>query len=196
MADILLNLLIFVVTPAVLIYVGRAKGKDELITAFRYFTCLSNVLCSLTALVTAVSLIAGEMPEWVWILKYVGTAGVTVTMVTVFVYLSPAVGKDWVNVLIKGIVNSFMHVVTPLLALSTFCVLERRPMTFGQALWGLLPVALYGPLYLYKTILAPEAKRWPDFYGFNKNGKWKLSFLFMLIGNFLLCMVIMAIMNA
>ena len=196
MADILLNLLIFAITPILLIYIGRTEGKEKLIPAFRFFTCLSNILCSLTALVTAVSLAAGDLPEWVRILKYIGTAGVAVTMVTVFVYLAPVVGKDWVKVLVKGVSNFFMHVLTPLLALFTFCVLERRPMTFGQALWGLLPVALYGPLYLYKTILAPEAKRWPDFYTFNKNGKWPLSFLFMLIGNFLLCMAIMAIMNA
>ena len=38
---------------------------------------------------------AGEHPEWVRLLKYAGTAAVTVTMLTVFLFLAPVVGKDW-----------------------------------------------------------------------------------------------------
>ena len=68
-------------------------------------------------------------------------------------------------------------------------------MTFRQALAGLLPVALYGPLYLYKILFAPPEKRWEDFYGFNKTGKWPVSFAAMLAGTFLICMGIMALQN-
>ena len=196
--DIILNLAIFVITPLLLIRLWRRTGKEspeKFRGAFRFFTCLSNIWCSLTALLTAAAGIAGNVPEWVWILKYTGTAGVAVTMLTVFLFLAPSVGKDWYGVLLKGSGNLFMHLLTPLMALVSFCVFERRGMTFAQSLFGLLPVALYGPLYLYQILYAPEGKRWEDFYGFNKNGKWPVSFAAMLAGTFIMCMGLMALQN-
>ena len=45
----------------------------------------------------------GEVPEWVWLLKYAGTAAVTVTMLTVFLFLAPSVGEGWVKTLLTGL---------------------------------------------------------------------------------------------
>ena len=73
--------------------------------------------------------------------------------------------------------------------------LEKQGMSFGVSLFGLLPVLLYGPLYLYKTVYAPEDKRWDDFYAFNKTGKWPISFAAMFTGTFLICLGIMALQN-
>jgi hypothetical protein len=39
----------------------------------------------------------------------------------------------------------------------------------------------------------PEGKRWDDFYGFNKNGKWPVMFAVMLTGTFLICLGLMAL---
>ena len=69
-------------------------------------------------------------------------------------------------------------------------------MTFTQSLTGLLPVFLYGLLYIRKIIYAPAEKRWEDFYGFNKGGKMAVSSIVMLAGTFLVCMALMAIQNA
>ena len=199
MMDIFLNLMIFCVTAVIVIRLSRGEdGKwapKRLKTAFRFYTCQSNVLCAVSALVTAAALIfGGSIPEWVRILKYIGTASVTVTMLTVFLYLAPSVGKDWYEVLLKGR-DLFLHLLTPLAALISFCVFEKRGMSFAQSLWGLLPVACYGPLYLYKILYAPEEKRWEDFYGFNKTGKWPAAYAAMLAGAFLICMGLMALQN-
>ena len=145
----------------------------------------------------AVFTLAGNVPEWVWLLKYIGTVAVTVTMLTVFFFLAPSiasVGKNWVEILLTGS-DIFMHLLTPLAALVSFCVFEKRGMTFPQCLFGLLPVALYGPLYLYKILLAPEGKRWKDFYGFNRNGRWPAAFAAMLGATFLMCLGFMALQN-
>ncbi len=195
--DIILNLLIFLVTLVLVVLFFRKDGEwvpERGRFAFRFYTCQSNVLCAAAALLTAVFRLAGNLPEWVWLLKYIGTAAVTVTMLTVFLFLAPSVGKDWVNVLLKG-GDLFMHLLTPLLALFTFCVPEKQGMTFAQSLTGMLPVVLYGPLYLYKILYAPAEKRWDDFYGFNKGGKWPVSFAAMLAGTFLICLGIMALQN-
>lgn len=198
--DVILNLLIFLVTAVLVAGFARKDGKwspERWKKAFRYFTCQSNVLCAAAALLTAISAASGEIPEWVWILKYAGTAAVTVTMLTVFLFLAPMVGKDWVKVLLTGSpVDFFMHLVTPLAALFTFCIPEKRGMTFPQALSGMLPVILYGALYLHKVLRVPEDRRWEDFYGFNKGGKWKISLAAMGAGTFLVCMALMALQNA
>ena len=198
MTDIILNLVIFMATVLLLIRLWRRTRKkqpEKFRAAFRFFTCQSNILCAFTALLTAVARIAGNVPEWVWILKYIGTAAVTVTMLTVFLFLAPSVGKDWYDVLLKGVSDMFMHLLTPVMALVSFCLFEKRGMTFPQSLFGLLPVALYGPLYLYKILFAPAGKRWDDFYGFNRNGKWPRMFAAMLTGTLLMCMGLMAFQN-
>ena len=198
MIDIILNLAIVLATPLLLIRFWRRTGRqdrEKFRAAFRFFTVLSNILCSVTALIMLVALLAGAVPEWVWILKYIGTAAVTVTMLTVFLFLAPSVGKDWYDVLLKSLGDLFMHLLTPLMALVSFCVFERRGMTFPRSLFGLLPVALYGPVYLYHILYAPEEKRWNDFYGFNRDGRWPVMFAVMLAGTFLMCLGIMALQN-
>ena len=193
-ASFLINTAIFVVTAFFTVRFFRKDGKWDLSRgkkAFRFFTCQSNVFCAFAALLTAVFQASGSLPDVIWILKYIGTAAVTVTMLTVLLFLGPVYNyKD----LLKGS-DLFMHLITPLLALVSFCVFEKRGMSFGISLFGLLPVALYGPLYLYKTVFAPEDKRWDDFYAFNKTGKWPVSFAAMFTGTLLICLGIMALQN-
>ena len=200
MADIVLNLLIFMVTLGLVISFPRKDGQwkpDRWRIAFRFFTCQSNVFCALACLLTAVFSADGEIPEGVWLLKYAGTAAVTVTMLTVFLFLAPVVGKGWVKRLLTGSVSDlFMHLLTPVAALVSFLVFEKRGMTFAQALPGLLPVILYGILYVYKTQFAPEQKRWEDFYTFNRNGKLAVSCAGMIFGTFLVCMALMVLQNS
>ena len=198
MIDVILNLAIVLATPLLLIRFWRRTGRkdrEKFRAAVRFFPVLSTILCSATALIMLSALLAGSVPEWVWILKYIGTAAVTVTMLTVFLFLAPSVGKDWYDVLLKSLGDLFMHLLTPLMALVSFCVFERRGMTFPRSLFGLLPVALYGPVYLYHILLAPEGKRWNDFYGFNRGGKWPAAMAGMLAGTFLMCLGIMALQN-
>ena len=189
--DLLLNGTIVLITLAITLRFSREKGRwkpERLKGAFRFFTVQSNVLCALAALLMCVAPGAG----WVWLLKYVGTAAVTVTMLTVFLFLGPSLGgyRD----LLRG-ADFFMHLVTPLLALISFCVLERRGLCFGAAMTGLIPVALYGSLYAYKILYAPPERAWEDFYGFNKNGKWYISLAAMLLGTFLICLGLWALQS-
>ena len=199
MLDFILNLLIFLITAVILVSFFRKDGRwdpDRVKNTFRYFTCQSNVLCAGSALAAAAAQLAGNVPRWVWTLKYIGTAGVTVTMLTVFLFLAPSVGKDWYTVLLKGASNLCMHLVTPLLAILSFCLPEKRGMSFLWSLWGLLPVVVYGQHYLYRILFAPEGKKWEDFYGFNKQGKWPLAFGMMLAGTFAVCMLFLLAQNA
>ena len=194
MIDIILNAAIFLITLVIVVFIFFRKDHNWDLkrgrSALRFFTAQSNVLCAATALLVCFF----PQSRTAWLLKYIGTASVTVTMLTVFLFLAPSIGKDWVAVLLKGS-DFFMHLITPLMALISFCVFEKNGMTFGEALLGMLPVVLYGPWYLYKIRFAPEGRSWDDFYGFNKGGKWPISFVMMVIGTFLICMGLMRLQN-
>ena len=196
-ADWFLNILIALITLIIVVSFFRKEGQwvpERGKFALRFFTTLSNILCAAACLLTALAINAGGIPEWIWMLKYIGTAAVTVTMLTVLFFLAPSFGKGALKVLLSG-TDLFMHLITPLLALVSFCVFEKRGMTFCQSLWGMLPVVLYGPVYLYKILFALPEKRWDDFYGFNKQGKWPVAFAGMVLGTFLICMGLMALQN-
>ena len=196
-ADWFLNILIALITLIIVVSFFRKEGQwvpERGKFALRFFTTLSNILCAAACLLTALAINAGGIPEWIWMLKYIGTAAVTVTMLTVLFFLAPTFGKGALKVLLSG-TDLFMHLITPLLALVSFCVFEKRGMTFCQSLWGMLPVVLYGPVYLYKILFALPEKRWDDFYGFNKQGKWPVAFTGMVLGTFLICMGLMALQN-
>ena len=187
----LINLFLFGSTFVISIRAFREEGRWSIKKGgqvFRFFTQQSNVLCALGAL----SLCLFPEARWAWLLKYVGTAAVTVTMMTVFFFLGPSMGGY--GPLLKGS-DFFMHLVTPILAIVSFCAFERRGMSFATAMLGMLPVALYGVLYLYKIIYARADRRWEDFYGFNRGGKWPVAFAAMMAGGFLICMGLMAVQN-
>ena len=191
--SIALNALIALVTAVLLAAFFFKDGRwDEARgrSAMRFFTTQSNLLCALAALLMCIF----PQSRRVWGLKYIGTAAVTVTMLTVFLFLAPSIGKGGLRQLLKG-ADFFLHLITPVLAIVSFCAFERRGMDFGTALLGMLPVVIYGPWYLYKIRFAPEGKRWEDFYGFNKSGRWPVSFAMMVIGTFLVCMGLMALQN-
>ena len=187
----IINAVIFAVTLALVARAFYRDGRwalDNGRKAFRFFTVQSNAFCAVAALM--VCLAPGQ--RWAWLMKYVGTAAVTVTMLTVFVFLGPSMGG--VGELLRG-GDLFMHLLTPLMAILSFALFERRGMGFATALWGLLPVTLYGLWYLYKIIYAPEDRRWEDFYGFNRGGRWPVAFAAMMLGAFAICMALMALQN-
>ncbi|WP_156035898.1 hypothetical protein [Butyrivibrio sp. AE3004] len=185
-----INLIIFVLTLILTIRFFREDGKwspSRGKKAFRYFTTLSNVLCALTSL--CMCFYPNAMCAYY--LKIIGTAGVTVTMLTVFLFLGRIYGYA---VLLKGS-DLFMHLITPLLALISLCAFEKRGISFVASFIGMIPVALYAPLYLYNVVLAPKEKRWEDFYAFNRDGKWWISYLMMLVGTAVVCVGFYFLLN-
>ena len=180
------NALIVVFTALCLCACFRKEGKWNLqsgLRALRFFTTLSNVLCAVASLLVLLTL-RQVVPFGIWLLKYIGTAAVGVTFMTVMVFLGPTMGyRDQ----LKGFAF-YLHVSGPLIAAISFCFLERwYPLSFALALTGMLPVILYGAVYLNRVVVA---KRWDDFYGFNKSGKWQISFSAMVAGSFLLCLIL------
>lgn len=184
----ILNLIIVVVMAVMTVLAFYREGKwtfKHFWYQIKYFTFLSNELCAVSALLMVI------FPNTyaVWIVKFVGTAAVTLTLVTVLFFLSRIYGFKR---LLTGR-DFWMHLVNPVLALVSFCIFERREMPFVYCLFGLIPVVLYGAVYCYKVMFAKESRRWEDFYGFNKSGKWYLAVFLMPVATFAICVALWAV---
>lgn len=162
---------------------------------FRYFTTDSNLLAALASLLLLIAqlrcLRGGKSPaRGLLAFKFVGTAAVGVTFFTVFCFLGTLYGY---GSMVRG-VNLFMHLITPLLAMLGFCLLETGPaLRFSCVFLGLIPTVLYGAVYF--TMVVPEA-RWPDFYGFNMGGHWPISCVLMAAATLLISLGLWALRRA
>lgn len=180
--DNAINILIFVITAISFLFCFRKDGRWDLRAgkkSLRFFTILSNLFCAVSALLWVLS-----SSYWAWLFKYVGTVAVTVTLLTVIFFLGPNMGY---KPLFSG-KDLYLHLCGPLLAIVSFCFMECQfALSFSLSLLGILPVIIYGFVYLVEVVIL---KNWEDFYGYNKDGKWKKSMAAMFAGGFAVCMLI------
>ena len=180
--DNAINILIFVITAISFLFCFRKDGRWDLRAgkkSLRFFTILSNLFCAVSALLWVLS-----SSYWAWLLKYVGTVAVTVTLLTVIFFLGPNMGY---KPLFSG-KDLYLHLCGPLLAIVSFCFMECQfALSFSLSLIGILPVIIYGFVYLVEVVIL---KNWEDFYGYNKDGKWKINMAAMFAGGFAVCMLI------
>ena len=171
--------------------VTALQQAEQKRVAFRFFTVLSNMFCAVAALAMMIFSIAGEVPMVVSILKYSATCSVTVTFLTVMLFLLPTM-KDSKRLLTGH--NLFLHVLCPVLAIISWLAFENTgDLGFYIVIFGTLPVILYTGLYIYKVLLAPVNKLWEDFYGFNRNGKWPISAVAMICSAFIISILLWVI---
>lgn len=186
--SIILNVSIILFTIyAISYYFTSGNVSDALnvdrTTCFRYFTNLSNIFVALTSIVVLVFNIRCTvkdkyfMPEWIMALKFSATVSVTVTFITVVVFLAPAFASKGSGYfyLFKGSMF-FLHFFTPLLAIISVIFFERaRDFKFRYCLFGILPTVVYSILYFYEVVIVGVKNGgWPDFYGFTFGGNLKM----------------------
>ena len=163
----------------------RGEGNMQVsgLAAFRYFTVDSNIL---VAIASAALILRGgggpkvKDPAGVIILKYMGTTAVTVTMVTVLLFLGPTMGYEY---MFTGI-NLYLHLLVPLAAILSFVFFDgNRDLHPLCVVFSILPTFCYGAIYIWQVVyVGPENGGWRDFYGFNVNGNWRVPLAVMLAG--------------
>ncbi|MBR3107565.1 MAG: hypothetical protein IKH30_10335 [Clostridia bacterium] len=167
-------------------FAGSGNMRVNRSVIFRYFTVDSNILCAVSCVFSLFyALRRGSGSKAVMLLRYAGTAAVTVTMMTVLLFLGilygyPAMLSGW---------NLWLHLLGPILAIVSFVWLERDG-TFPEKKHlplAMLPVLVYGIVYYIMVILLGE---WPDFYGFNMSGVWYLSYAGMMAGTALIGVIL------
>ncbi len=176
--------------PSILIQ----NGFDSL----KYFTTDSNILAAIVCAVTAVydiRILSGKsdtLPQAVLILKFIGTACVTLTMVATVLFLMPVYGMF---VLSGSLI--VVHATTPLLALISFVFFETvHHISIPKSLLGAVSMMLYGIVYYLEVKVIGEANGgWKDFYAYNRGGHWLLSTVLMTSGCFVAAILTAVIHN-
>ncbi len=187
MLSIIVNAIIIILVIA---SVWADVKKSGFRFVFKFFTIQSNVFCAVTALMVIISRLTGGAGFLTSVLKYVGTTSVMVTFLTVFLFLGPT-QKNW-GVLLSG-PELHLHLIVPLLALLSYLLWDKVHMPVSYAFFGVLPVILYGILYLKKVVFTSGDAQWDDFYGFNAGGHWIISFAAMLFATTVLSVVLVAV---
>ena len=160
--------------------------------AFRYFTIDSNVLAAIAGLacmpyeIRALRTGREELPHGMLIFFFAGTVAVSVTLMVVLGFLGPIYSY---RAMFVGH-NFWLHGANPVLAIVTFMMLLRGHVRFRETLWCLVPVLVYGAVYLVMVVIIGwEAGGWPDFYAFNIGGRWYVSFIAVGLLTFLLAAI-------
>ena len=146
-------------------------------SAFQFFTFDSNLLLGivLVAFIVYEILILkkkmDKVPHILYLLKYVSTIAVSLTMLTVIIFLSPQ--ADNYFILFKNS-NLFFHLVCPLMALIAFGFFEKdNDIKFKDTVYGIVPTFLYGIYYTTNVLVHIEGGRVApiyDWYGFAQGG--------------------------
>ena len=131
------------------------------LSSLKYFTVLSNLLACAASLAYAACLIrlltgGAPVPYGVTLLKYAGAVSVTLTLLTVVLFLGPT-AKEGFLIMFQG-ANLWFHLIVPLLCILDFCALNPDgPLPFAASLVACVPMALYSAYYL-GNILANGVK--------------------------------------
>jgi len=187
--SLILNILnvVFVAYAMSMFFTGYVTNTNMDVAgkyAFRFFTNLSNIFCAVTSLFVipfaykAVLTGKDDTPKWVTILKFTGTTAVTVTFLTVVLFLGPTQGYD---IMFDG-PCLWLHALCPIFAILSFAVCElKNDMKFVESLYGIIPTCLYAILYLVEVLIL---ENWPDYYGFATVIPWYVSLIMMPIATF------------
>ncbi len=153
--SIVLNIAAFLLTVVGTYIMMKGIDADEHLAAdgwrsIKYFTVQSNLIYGIyAAIFAAAEFIYGSfeaMPDILFLLKYIFTVGIALTMMTVLCYLGPIVEKSYPP-LFKG-ANLYFHLLVPLLGIIAFCAFEKgAEISIPQVFLGLIPFGLYGVYY-------------------------------------------------
>ena len=143
---------------------------------YETFTGLSNIFLGLVCLSSAIYRLVKkdlELPKALFLLKIIALAEITITFVTTAFILAPNLGENWWRLYINN--NIFNHFSTPLLAIVTFIVLEKKmEISYRYCFLAVIPVIAYGFFYVpnvYTHLTADgNVDRAYDIYGFARFG--------------------------
>ena len=168
------------------------------LTSLRFFTVQSNLLLGLASLIYAIYIVrlmrgGPGVPSWAHKLKFVGTVAVTVTLVTVLVFLGPIIGYDK---MFTG-ANFCFHLIFPVLAIVEFVFWDTTNLLpFKATPLGALPTFVYGLGYGINIFVngVGSGADTNDWYHFTMFGieNIPILFLMMLLFSWLLGVVLNA----
>lgn len=164
--SLVLNIIIVILTllATIMMFTGFKFMDGDIIlessklSMFRFFTVDSNIFMGIVALIfiiVEIRLLKGKSNDigtGYYILKLIGTVGVTLTFLTVVFYLSRVVDGG-LPILLKNS-NLFYHLIIPVLSIITFIFFERtNKIKFKYTFLGISTMVLYGIFYVTNILV-------------------------------------------
>ena len=148
------------------------------------FTGLSNLFIGLVCLGCSIYRIINkkvDLPKYLFLLKIIALAEITITFIITATYLAPQLGTDWWRLYINN--NIFNHLLTPVVAIITFIIFEEyNEISLKHCFYGIAPIIIYGIFYTINvyTHLKPDGSTdlTYDIYGFMRFGVFILILFF------------------
>ena len=176
----ILNICIFVLEVFAVTWMMSGLSGGVLTSArlsvLKYFTIDSNILMGIFALIAVFDqrkVLNGKKDDvsaGTYVLKLVGTVGVTLTMLVTIFFLGPTLGRTYGFFSLFAQSNLFLHLVNPVLSIIVFLCFEKSSkIAFRHTFTGIIPMVLYAVYYVSETVKHMEngviAKGY-DWYGF------------------------------
>ena len=202
--SIVFNLFVFLSAAVSVLLMFLVSGSGNMLVSrfriFLYFTVDSNILCAIACLLIAIARIRAIKGQNAFLskkllaLKYAGTVAVTVTMLTVILFLVQFYGF---KALYQG-ANLYLHLLSPLAALCSFILIDIDfALSSRYITLSVFPTLIYGIIYLIMVVfIGEENGGWKDFYGFNIGGHWYISMVIMLCGTAFSGFIILKLHNS
>ena len=146
------------------------------LVALKYFTVDSNILMGIIAFIVAIDqrkVLKGtksEVSASTYILKLVGTVGVTLTMIITVFFLVPTTAAVYGPFAMFYNSNFLLHLLNPLFSIMTFVCFEKtNQIDFIYTFAGIIPMLIYAVYYVAAALSHTQngmiAKGY-DWYGF------------------------------
>lgn len=138
--------------------------------AFKFYTVESNFIMGVASLISIILILCNKKdPLWQTLFKYISTVAVSVTLLTVMLYLGPLFG--YLALLEKA--NLYMHLLIPVLAIAHYILIEPKVEAFKFKYTPLAfsTTAIYGIGYMINVVVTNgygTVKN--DWYGFAAMG--------------------------
>ena len=173
--NIIIVLLVFI--SSIFMFTGFKFMPDKTlleaskIEMFKFFTVDSNLLMGVVSLIFIIyekKLIKKEIkyiPQKIYILKFIGTCGITITFVTTAFFLAPQYGLYSMY----NNNNLFFHLIIPILSIISYIFFEKYDNKYRYAFLGILPMFIYSIYYISMVLIHINDDGLTfkyDFYGF------------------------------
>jgi len=198
-----LNTLMFISVLLCVLYrlspLGMAQIEEGMsiggTNCFVFFTIDSNILAAIASLILipynikSIKNNKDEIPSKLLTFKFISATSVTLTFIVVVVFLGPI--KGYIR-MYEG-TRLFLHLISPLLSIISYIFFERGfIIPKKKVILGVVPALIYGIVYFTNVLVF---KVWPDFYNFNINGKWYITFIVIASATYLMSYIVSKIHN-
>ena len=138
---------------------------------FKFYTVDSNILIGIISLILVIYEIKllnkkiDKIPNKIYLFKFIGTAGITLTFIVTAIFLAPQYGLYSMY----NNNNLFFHLIVPLLSIISYIVFEKHNNKYKYAYLGILPMFIYSIFYTSNILIHLDNDGLTfkyDFYGF------------------------------